>query len=212
MENKITNIELQKNNKNRVNIYIDESYAFSCDAEIIYRYGLKIGSNIDIKELKKVTDEDNFIKAKNSALRTIEKTYKSEKQIKDKLIKQGYDETVVLKTIGFLKEYDFINDYRYVDMYIKEKSASYGIQKMKYSLLMKGIPEEIINEKLQNIDKDLEREAAKKIALKKYNVLIKRELDSKNLYRKLYQHLLSKGYSYECIKSVVSEVLGNSYE
>lgn len=41
MMNKITNVEVQKKNKNRVNVYIDEEFAFGCDAEIVYKYGIK---------------------------------------------------------------------------------------------------------------------------------------------------------------------------
>ena len=41
MEKIITKVEVQKNNKNRVNVYVDEEYAFSCAAEVVYKYDLK---------------------------------------------------------------------------------------------------------------------------------------------------------------------------
>ena len=47
--NIITKIECGKRNKNRVNIYIDEEYAFSVDMEIVYKEGLKL-SLIHISE------------------------------------------------------------------------------------------------------------------------------------------------------------------
>ena len=77
--NIITKIEIGKRNKERVNIYIDEEYAFSISAELVYKENLKVKDKIDIEALKKLADEDNYLKCKNSALRTIEKTYNSER-------------------------------------------------------------------------------------------------------------------------------------
>ena len=46
MNNIITNIELCKRNKERSNIYIDNEFAFAVSNEIIYKFHLKIKSNI----------------------------------------------------------------------------------------------------------------------------------------------------------------------
>ena len=82
---KITSIEVQKRNVNRVNVYVDEAFTFACDAELIYKQGIQKDSLIDVEEIKEIVKEDEFIKCKNSALRTVEKTYKTEKELRDKL-------------------------------------------------------------------------------------------------------------------------------
>ena len=41
--------------------------------------------------LKKLSDEDNYIKCKNTALKIIERTYKSEKELAERLELKGYD-------------------------------------------------------------------------------------------------------------------------
>ena len=74
----ITKIELGKKNKERVNIYIDEEYAFSISAELVYKENLKVKDKVDVEKLKKIANEDNYIKCKNSALKIIEITYKTE--------------------------------------------------------------------------------------------------------------------------------------
>jgi regulatory protein len=45
-EKVITAIEVQKRNKNRVNIYIDGEFTFSCSAELVYTHGLKNGKTV----------------------------------------------------------------------------------------------------------------------------------------------------------------------
>ena len=67
---KITSIEVQKRNVNRVNVYVDEAFTFACDAELIYKQGIQKDSIIDVEAIKEIVKEDEFIKCKNSALRT----------------------------------------------------------------------------------------------------------------------------------------------
>ena len=63
--NIITKIELGTRNKERVNIYIDEEYAFSISAELVYKENLKVKDKINVESLKKLADEDNYIKLRN---------------------------------------------------------------------------------------------------------------------------------------------------
>lgn len=204
----ISSVEVQKHNSERVNVYIDGEYSFSCNAEIVYKYNIKKGTLIDVEELSRVIEEDNFLKAKNSAFRIIEKSYKTEKDIRERLSKKGYDDHTIKKVIDFFNEYDFIDDKKYAQAYIKEKIKLQGRNKIKYSLLNKGIKEDIINEIFYNIiDESKEIDSAKVLALKKYNILCKRETDLYKIKNKLYQYLLGRGFNYDIAKKAVEELM-----
>ena len=88
-KNIITKIELQKRTKDRVNVYINGEFSFACSAEIIYTYGISKDKNIDMDYLKEIIDEDNYIKSKSYALKVMERTHKTEKQIFDKLAQKN---------------------------------------------------------------------------------------------------------------------------
>lgn len=77
----ITKIEIQKKNKERVNIYLDGEYAFSISAELIYKENIKVKDVVDVERLKSVADKESYIRCKNSALKTIERSYKTEKEV-----------------------------------------------------------------------------------------------------------------------------------
>ena len=205
--NIITKIEVGKRNKERVNIYIDEEYAFSISAELIYKENIKVKDKIDVDSLKKLADEDNYIKCKNTALKTIERTYKSEKELAQKLALKGYDDHIINRTINFMKEYNLLNDNNYATMYVKDKSRNIGKKKIKYSLLQKGIDEEIIESELEKINNDEVKAIVYEMALKKYKVFSKRENDNYKLTQKLYRFLMGKGYDYDLIKDVVKSIV-----
>jgi len=205
--NIITKIECGNRNKNRVNIYIDEEYAFSVDMEIVYKEGLKVKDSVDYDKLKKIIEEDNYIKCKNAAIKIIERSYKSEKEIKDKLLKKEFDNNTVNRTLSFLKEYNLIDDEKLVSMYVKDRLRNQGEKKIKYSLMQKGINEEFIYRELNKINNDDLEDIAYNLALKKYEVLSKRENDKYKLYQKLTRYLMSRGYGYDLISRVVKRIV-----
>lgn len=208
--NKITNIEEQKRNKDRVNIYVDNDYAFSLSKEVLIKEGLKVNDIIDLEKLTKVSKEDNYIKCKGAALRIIEKTIKTESEIKKKLLLKGYDDETINRTIDFLKEYNFLNDESYATMYVRDKSKGQGKNKIKYDLIKKGLDEDTILEAIAKIDSDNEENIAYEMALKKYNTIKKRETDSYKLSQKLYRFLLSKGYGYDIASRVIKSITNPS--
>lgn len=202
----ITKIEVQKRNKDRVNIYLDNEYAFSISMELVYKEGLKSKMEIDVNRLKDIADKEGYLKCKNTALRIVERSFKTEKEMRDKLKEKEYTDNQIEKTIEFLKEYKFINDESYVNAYINDKLSSRGRQKIKYDLIRKGINRNLIDEKLSNIDSDDEKNTALNLAKKKYNSIKKSENDIYKINGKLYRFLMSKGYNYELVKDVVKHV------
>ena len=208
--NIITKIEEGKRNKERVNIYIDNEYAFSVSKEILYKENLKVDDTVNIEDLREIVKKDNYIKCKNSALRIVERSYKSERELKDKLLLKGYDKDSIEKTMEFLKEYNFLSDNNYTKMYVKDKSKFQGKNRIKFDLYRKGIDEEIIQEELSSIDEEDEREVAYNLVLKKYNVISKRESDKYKLSQKLYRYIVSKGYSYDIASYAIKKVLENN--
>ena len=204
---KITKIEIQKNNKDRVNIYLDGEYALAINAELIYKENLKVKDDVDISKLQEIAEKESYIRCKESAIKIIERSYKTEKEIRDKLKQKGYEEKQINNSIDFLKEYNFINDNTYAKAFIKDKLSSKGSQKIKYDLMKKGIAKDIIEENLIKVDKNEEKEVALNVGRKKYESIRRKESDNYKLSGKLYRFLISRGYAYDIVKDVVKEIM-----
>lgn len=204
MSSVITKIEAQKKNKDRVNIYINDEFAFACGAELIYIHNITKGRSMEKLALEDIIHEDNYIKGKNCALHFLEMSFKSHKQVNDKLTEKEFDIKTIDRVMEFLKQYDFIDDKRFVELFIKEKIRSSGKNKIKFSLLKKGLPEELIKDELNKITNEQQLEIAMKLAEKKIRVLSKSEKDIKKLYKKTSDYLVRSGYDF----SLVSEILG----
>ncbi|AAK80365.1 regulatory protein [Clostridium acetobutylicum] len=211
-ENTITKIEAQKKKKDRVNVYIDNEYSFSCNTELIYIHGLKKGKVVDLDYLQDIIEEDNYLYAKSRALSFIEKTFKTEKEIRVKLREKEFNEKIIERVIEFLRKYDFVDDSRYAELYIKERINKQGKVKIKYGLIKKGINDSIIDEKLSKYSANNENyiEAMREVALKKFNNIAKRETDKLKIKRKLSSYLLGRGYSWSEIGEVLKEIFSEN--
>lgn len=203
---KITKMEIQKRNKERVNIYIDGEYTLAVNREIVYKENLKTGEEINIEKLQIVAEKEEMLRCKDSALRIIERSYKTEKEIRDKLKDKNYNDKAIDYSIEFLKEYNFLNDNSYVKAYIKDKLSSRGSTKIRYDLVRKGISKDTIEKYLDMVDSHVEINTALELAKKKYRSIIKSESDSYKINGKLYRFLVSKGYNYDVVKDVVKKV------
>ena len=206
MSSIITKIEIQKRNKRRVNIYMDNEFAFACDAQLVYIHNITKGRSMEKDDLEDIVNEDNYIKGKNAALHFLERSFKSAKQVMDKLTIKEYDIKTIDRVMEFLKQYDFIDDQRFVDLFIKEKIKSIGKNKIKFALLKKSLPKELIYEALNKITSEQQLEIALKLGEKKLVTLSKSENDAGKLYKKVADYLARSGYDYGIIKEVLAKI------
>ena len=105
--------------------------------------------------------------------------------------------------INFLNDEGYINDERYCRSYVKSKLSlkKWGVNKIKISLISKGVDRDIIDTVVSEIDQDsYKEELIKLLENKKIN-----ESDPYKRKAKLIRYAVSKGYSL----SMVMEVLGN---
>ena len=205
----ITKIEVQKNNKNRVNIYMNNEFAFACDAALVYIHNITKGATIEKQGLQDIINEDNYIKGKNCALHFLERSFKSSKQVVDKLVAKEFDSKTIDRVMEFLKQYEFVDDKRFVDLFIKEKIKTSGKNKIKFTLLKKYLPKELIQEALNEITTEQQLQTALILGEKRMMTIAKSEKDSKKLYKKTADYLVRNGYDFQIVNEVLDKITKN---
>ena len=208
----ITKIEQQKNNEDRVNIYVNGEFFTAIFKELVFTFNLKKGDEIDEDNLKSILSDEMYLKAKNKALNILSKADQSEKKIREKL-STDFEENTIDKVIEFLKRNNFINDNLLAQKIINTNLNlnKCGKNRIKQNLYNKGIDSSTINKAISDIDNEAEFENAMYLAKKRYE-RIKNE-DKRKIYQKLSQHLAYKGFNYDIIKRVLNKLLNfNEYD
>ena len=148
-------------------------------------------------------------RCKERSLYLLTGTAKTERRLREKLEKsQRYSEEVIAKTIAFLKEYDYLNDYQYALRYLEENSGKRSLRDMQAKLFQRGVDSaslkeaiEAFQEKLIEEESNPEREALLKCLEKKRRTL---DLTDPKDKQKLYAFLMRKGFSYSLIQEAIN--------
>lgn len=132
------------------------------------------------------------------------------RDIRDKAGKRLDNAAEVDRVVRTLQQEGYLSEQRYASAFARDKAAisGWGAYKIRYQLSSKGIPADIIEQSLKDIDGEkaeekLRRSIASKCALLKGDPQIK---------IKLLKFALSRGYSYEEVNKVVSEILHGKNE
>ncbi|MEW6009584.1 MAG: regulatory protein RecX [Candidatus Omnitrophota bacterium] len=147
-------------------------------------------------------------KALSSAYRLLKVRDRSEKEIRDRLLKKKYPNSTIDSVIAHLKDLSYIDDKKFSREWVNFRlKTPFGIKRIILELRQKGIDEEIISEALREVRKsDVEREALTSLAKKRINNLHKRNIIGIKARQKLYQFLLRRGFSSSDIIGVLEEL------
>lgn len=200
---KITSLSVQKNNKEKYNVYIDGIYSFSAEAIDVIKYSVQVDKELNEAELNSLILTCEASKAFNYTLNLIDKRDYTSKEIEKKLFAKGYNQNTIILTINKLKSLDMINDNNYADRYIKDSMniKKQGKKKIFYDLYQKGISKEDLSS--FEIDSEQEYDNAYCLVQKKYQSI----KDKPNVKEKLFRYLISKGYDYEVAKKAINDIV-----
>jgi regulatory protein len=119
----------------------------------------------------------------------------------------GVPEAQRQDVLNKLVELRFIDDKRYAEAYVREKSqlAGWGARKIAMQLRLKGVTKDIVDTTLSTIDIDdqqqhLENKLVKKLRSVKAN-------NSYELRGKLLRYGLGLGYEYDMVVDVIDKIV-----
>lgn len=209
---KITDIQIQARNPDRVNISIDGKYRFSLDITQVTELSVKKGRELSEDELAELETESQFGKLYARALEYSLMRPHSVREVRDylwkktrdrrgkegKLIK-GYSPALAERVLHRLQQKAYVDDERFARWWVENRNVTKGtsLRKLSAELAVKGIARSIIDNVLGESERSDEQELAKIVAKKRA-----RYPDD----QKFMQYLARQGFSYDDIKSALRPV------
>ncbi|MDX1663213.1 MAG: RecX family transcriptional regulator [Candidatus Promineifilaceae bacterium] len=195
---KITALKPQKRNKERVNVYLDDVFAFglALDAAI----GLHVGQTLSADEIAALKDEDAFVRAKGRALRYLGYRPRSVDEVRRNLARKGVEEPVIERVLAYLEHYDYVDDLAFAEYWIEQRETfkPRGRLALQQELRQKGVARRTIDEALADLD---ETQAARRAAMKRGRRYANLPYDE--FRRKLGGFLQRRGFRYGTARDAV---------
>lgn len=201
----IVKYELTK--KNIYNVYLSNGEVLELDESVITNNELLLKKRIDNDLYDKLKRDNKICILVNASIKYINVRLRSIKEIKDYLLKKEDDNDLIDEVISRLIKMGYLDDRRFTEAYIKDKLnfTSWGDYKIINELNKLGISSLDIEDNTDLLNDDILNERMRKIIDK--DIRTNKKYSGLKLKNKIYNHLLTSGYSKEKVISLI-----NSYD
>ncbi len=191
MAGRITALERQKKNRERVNVYIDGHFAFGLPAIIAAR--LAQGQFLSDAEIEALKEQGGSETAYNWALDYLSYRPRSRAEVITHLQKRQVPESQIEKIVDRLEEAGLLDDEAFARFWVenRERFRPRGLRALRYELRNKGVDDEVIDQALASVDVSV---SAYHAASKKAQQLC--HVDEPTFKQKLVTYLARRGFEY----------------
>lgn len=199
---RIEKYELTK--KNIYNVYLSNGEVLELNGKVITDNELLIKKEIDNELYDKLKRDNTICILIDTSVKYIDRRLRSIKELKDYLKNKEEDITIIEEVIDKLIDNKYLDDDRFTKAFIKDKLnfTNWGDYKIKNELKRLGVNEEIIYNNISNIDDNIYYERIDKIINK--DISTNKKYNGIKLKNKIYNHLLTLGYSKEKVISIIN--------
>lgn len=202
---KVTKITTQKR-EGRYNVYLDDHYAFPISEDVMIKYRIFKGMEIDKKLQAEILAADDVSKAYSRALTYLSGHLRTEKEVEQKLRKNEIPEPTIEATLKKLRELDLVDDLQYAASYVRTmaRTSDKGPIVIKRNLRTKGVLENDIETGLREYSAEDQVENGIEIG-EKLSHRYRREPVSK-MKQKVRQGLMMKGFTGDVITQILDQM------
>jgi regulatory protein len=200
----ITKLKTQKD-RNRVNLYLDHQFAFGLSLKEVVKLGLTVGQKLTEEEVEKLLFSRQEEKLYQKTLNFLSYRPRSEKEIKDYLVRKRANPKIQTSILKKLRKLNFINDEDFARWWLEQRMSfrPRGKPLLRRELFQKGIEKKIIDSLISQISPFSQINSARKIMAKKKKLY--QNLPLQKLRQKLFSLLARRGFEFELIKEAIDE-------
>ena len=205
---KITQIETQKKDPDRVSIYLEGAFAFGLEREVILRHHLHEGDEITEHEIDEILLVEERARAKKKALAYLNYRARSTKELERKLLGKGFSERTVHRVIEDFSRVGLLDDNQFATAFVHSKilQKPMGKRLLRQELWGLGIDEATIEKAIDEAyGQRSETDVARELVQKRAQRFTETESGSKKAKKKLTDFLFGRGFDWDVIAEVIHD-------
>lgn len=198
----VTALEIQKRNKERVNVFIDGEYAFSLN--LMEAAQLRKGQALTDVEIATLRDEDAVIQAVDSAANFLGYRPRSTSEVRRNLTEKEFAVPVIDAAIDRLTALGYLDDEVFARYWVQNRGEFKPLshRALRQELRKKGVDNPVIDTVLEDVGEvDLAYKAAQS-QVKRF-----KHLDRKAFHTKIANFLQRRGFSYSTARDVIQRLV-----
>ncbi|MFU0769157.1 recombination regulator RecX [Staphylococcus pasteuri] len=202
---KITKLEVQKKNKERFNLYLDNQFEMGIDIDTLVKFNLKKDQVLEAAEMEQIQKYDHYRRGLNIAIQYLSFRKRTEREVRQHLIKNDISEEALQQVIDYCYQEKLIDHYDYAESLKNTmiNTTDKGPETYKQKLYQAGIETNIIDEYTALYIEQQPMEDIIKVASK---VIKTKKGPTSKVKQKIMTALMQKGFTIEKIKQAMDEL------
>ncbi|SRR6056297_974004 len=204
----ITKISPQKKNGDRFSLFHKKTFLIGVSSQTLLDYSIQKGTRLTRDLYHRLSHSEEYQAVKDRCYRLLSGRDHGAEELKRKLIRKGFSESMSSKVVTEFREKDLLNDKSYALKFAQDKYhlKQWGPRKIQSALFKKGVPNQIITEVIHELKSNINPvDTCIELALKRRRHFL-REPDSFKRKQKIFRYLAGKGYSSDKIKKALPNI------
>ena len=192
--------EYKKENKGKVLLVLNEEirlWLYAGEAGSLF---LKEGMELSEEQYLHILHGIIGKRVTKRAMHLLEKQDRTEHQLREKLLQNGYPKEAIEDAVSYVKEHHYLDDERYARAFIRIHQEKRSKMRLRNDLLKRGIPKDVIELSMEEEFFCDEKEQIRTLLEKKHFSID--TADRKEL-GKMYQFLMRRGFRSSDISAVL---------
>jgi regulatory protein len=200
---KITALEPQATNAERINVYVDGRFLLGASATVVLQMGLVLEQELSPGQLEQLRSEEALQQAVERAYNFLSYRPRSREEVRRYLRRKETSPEIIEATLERLDRLDLVNDHAFASFWAenREQFNPRGARAIKNELRMKGVEREVVDEMISDEkDEELALRAGRK---KAQSLLHNPAMDFVTFRTRLGSFLQRRGFGYEIATKTV---------
>jgi Uncharacterized protein conserved in bacteria len=209
---RITKIERQKKRSSRKSVFIDGSFAFGISDDVLLKFALHEGTQLEKGTMEKILEREHEETAKQKAFRFLSIRPRSKKEIRDYLSRKEFTADITENVIARLESLSMLDDVSFARMVCRDALAKkpVGEKMLRQGLFKKGVPRPIIETVVAEFfTPESELQMAVKAAERQRTRVERssKRLDNDHFKKKILDYLVRHGFTYDTALNATKQLL-----
>ncbi|MGG4496684.1 RecX family transcriptional regulator [Brevibacillus reuszeri] len=202
----ITSVHRDMKQKQRYHIELNDEYAFTVHEDILVKYNLFKGTEVDEAFYREVLVAEEKHKAYLGALRYLGFRPRTSSQLHAYLLEKGFEPKIAEEICRRCEEQGYIDDKAFAKQWVDERLRikPRSLYMLRMELQQRGVDRSIVEEAVSHVSKESELEAARSLIEKKARRL--QGPPNPDEERKLLSMLMRKGFSHSIVQQIRGEL------
>jgi regulatory protein len=206
---RVTALRPTKRDPDRIAVDLDGAFALALPATLVAAERIDVGDMLDGDRVSSLLAAEQASRATEAALVFLSYRPRSEKEVRDRLRRGGYEQDAIEHAIARLHEWRYLDDADFARRWVENRTAHRprGRRLLQQELRHKGIAGEIARDAIDDAELD-ETGAAEALARRRLPSYAGDEPAA--IRRRLGAYLARRGYGYDVIRVALDRALGEA--